>query len=409
MSKECEETGSGFIDELIQRLIKDKPKNFRDEKINEFLGCPKNKQTIVGKTVPGYLAGLYSLAVESIIKNQDFFITNLSREGEQPPRYTNCQTGHGQEANYLLEGFYFIKQECPMVIGVEPVPMAFSIEVYLPKNKKSIGIDFLKEIDIWAKKNNFYKGKAIEAKRQYGDLYFDFLAPINKNWDDIILSKTQIDEISENILVPIEHSDIMRNLNKTATRGVLFIGKPGTGKTLFLKILCEEVKSHTRIWVSSSTLSGSVVSQIFDAARDLKPSILILEDFDLVGRDREVSNSESLGNLLMELDGQKSNDDLIILITSNNPKTIDNALMRPGRIDRTIEFLIPDEHQRYSLLKLFLKEYKSNIDIKKLAKETDGYTGADLKELVTSAILRAIRREPKNPQIVDSDFKSHSF
>lgn len=405
--EKCEETSmNSFINELAERLIGKKKESLLTQEIREFLSCSKNKQVVVKKSVSPYLAGLYSIGIEEIIKQYEFFVKNYDREGEEPPIFIDWPISYDEKRNCLIEGFYFVKDKTPFIISISQGMMAFHINIVLPIDKKNAGLEFLKELDTWVKKNNFYKGKVIESKEEHGSLYFDFLPPINKNWGNVVLSKMQVDEIYENVLVPIEHSDVLRRLNKTSSRSILFTGEPGTGKTLTLKILSEQIKDYTRIWVSSSILwRYGAVPQVFSVARSLKPSVLILEDFDLVGRKREDVMFEALGNLLMELDGQKANDGVIILITSNNPEAIDKALMRPGRIDKTIYFPSPDEHQRHSLLKLFLKGHPSDININELAKKTEGYKGANLKELVTSAILKAIRRDPKNPKIVNSDFK----
>ena len=171
-----------------------------------------------------------------------------------------------------------------------------------------------------------------------------------------------------------------------------------TGKTLVAKALCNQINS-TFIWVTADDVcQADDVSGIYEMARELSPTIVLFEDIDYIGKNRLGDEKRSgsydkiTGELLNQMDGVDSNEGIITLASSNYPKALDKALRnRPGRFDIRVRFELPDEDLRGKMLiKFFGKTNIHAIDLKKIVKMTDGYTGAYIKELVLATIMLAL-------------------
>jgi len=176
-------------------------------------------------------------------------------------------------------------------------------------------------------------------------------------------------------------------------------GIPGTGKTKIGKVICNTIGDEvTFIWVTPGDIdSTSKVKAICELARGTAPSVLFLEDIDLYSKHRDLEpNKGLLGELMNQLDGLIENEFVIVIATTNYPDNVEDAIRnRPGRFDRIIDVSIPDIECRERMLNLFLKERSVEAEdvsklIKELAKSTEGFTGAHMKELVNSAIISAI-------------------
>jgi cell division protease FtsH len=193
-------------------------------------------------------------------------------------------------------------------------------------------------------------------------------------------------------------------------KGILLEGPPGTGKTLLAKAIASETNS-TFFSVSGSEfvelfigMGAAKIRNLFEEARKLKPSIIFIDEIDTIGKQRGGANSfgndereQTLNQLLAEMDGFADNDQLLIIAATNRKDILDKALVRPGRFDRAIRVSLPDKTSRKQIIKFYLDKTKTsgdiNLDI--MAELTDGYSGADLKNLLNEASILAVRNKRK--------------
>jgi cell division protease FtsH len=191
-------------------------------------------------------------------------------------------------------------------------------------------------------------------------------------------------------------------------KGILLEGPPGTGKTLLAKGIATETNS-TFISVSGSEfvelfvgMGAARVRELFKNARDNSPCIIFIDEIDAIGKQRSnnggfASNDEreqTLNQILFEMDGFNDNEGILILAATNRRDILDKALLRPGRFDRIIKVPLPDKFSRGKILDYYcsLKKLEPNIDIQSLAEITDGFSGAELKNLINEAAILTARQ-----------------
>ena len=193
--------------------------------------------------------------------------------------------------------------------------------------------------------------------------------------------------------------------NLSSSRGVLITGPPGTGKTL----LCNTIMSQTEctfIYITSESVNNKGdIHEMYELARSLSPTIIVVEDIDTLGAgDREQYGGDHplLGEFLNCLAGIEKNDQVVTIATTNYPQHLDKALIdRPGRFDIRIDFGLPDEELRETILKRYLREIKhTKINFKSLVKKCEGMSGAYLKEIVMSSYMEALEQNDYNEDFV---------
>ena len=221
----------------------------------------------------------------------------------------------------------------------------------------------------------------------------------------------------------MEVVDFLRNpakyhaLGARLPRGVLLVGPPGTGKTLTARAVAGEA-GVPFFSVSASEfvemfvgVGASRVRDLFDKAKAAAPAIIFVDEMDAVGRQRFAglggSNDEreqTLNQLLVEMDGFETNQEVIVMAATNRPDVLDPALLRPGRFDRQVTVGLPDKRGRVAILGIHTRGLPINpsIDLEHIAKSTTGFSGADLSNLVNEAALTAARRNRK--EILQADF-----
>lgn len=225
-------------------------------------------------------------------------------------------------------------------------------------------------------------------------------------YDDIGGLGEQIAEIRETVELPLIHPELFEKVGIEPPKGVLLCGPPGTGKTLLARAVAHETNA-TFIRVIGSELvqkfigeGARIVREIFYMARKRAPSIVFIDELDAVASrrldiatsgDREVQRT--LMQLLSMLDGFDPRGDVRIIAATNRPDILDNALTRPGRFDRIIEFPFPDKEARVAILRIHMRNMNvnSDVDVSLLAAKTSGSSGADLKAICTEAGMFAIR------------------
>ena len=206
-------------------------------------------------------------------------------------------------------------------------------------------------------------------------------------------------------------------------RGILLEGPPGTGKTLIAKAIASECNANF-ISIAASEfvelyvgLGAAKVRKLFSRARQNSPCIIFIDEIDAVGKQRgtgiNMGNDEreqTLNQILAEMDGFSTNDNVIVIAATNRRDVLDNALLRPGRFDRIINVPLPDKPSRSSILKVHMqnKTFEDNIELDSVAEMTAGFSGAQIKNLINEAAINAVRdckTVISNQNIQDALFK----
>ena len=218
--------------------------------------------------------------------------------------------------------------------------------------------------------------------------------------------KEELQEIVEFLKSPKKFTDMGARIPK----GVLLVGQPGTGKTLLAKAVAGEAGVPFFIISGSDFVEmfvgvgASRVRDLFEQAKRNAPCIIFIDEIDAVGRQRGAGlggghdeREQTLNQLLVEMDGFGTNEGVIVLAATNRPDVLDKALLRPGRFDRQIVVSQPDVKAREQILEVHARKKKiaDDVDLKTIAKNTSGFAGADLENVLNEAALLAARRNKK--------------
>ena len=235
------------------------------------------------------------------------------------------------------------------------------------------------------------------------------MSPADKNkvtFDDVAgvdEEKEELEEIVEFLKNPKKFTDMGARIPK----GVLLVGQPGTGKTLLAKAVAGEAGVPFFIISGSDFVEmfvgvgASRVRDLFDEAKKKAPCIIFIDEIDAVGLQRGAGlggghdeREQTLNQLLVEMDGFSANEGVIVLAATNRPDVLDKALLRPGRFDRQIVVSSPDVKAREQILEVHSRKKKLaiDVDLKTIAKNTSGFSGADLENVLNEAALLAARR-----------------
>ena len=251
----------------------------------------------------------------------------------------------------------------------------------------------------------FGKSKAKEVDEQLPKVTFKDVAGAEE-------AKEELEEIKEFLKSP----EKFNNLGAKIPKGVLLVGPPGTGKTLLARAVAGEAEvpfysiSGSDFVEMFVGVGASRVRDLFKKAKESAPSIIFIDEIDAVGRMRGAGlggghdeREQTLNQLLVEMDGFESNQGVILMAATNRPDVLDPALLRPGRFDRQVIVDRPDLNGRTEILKVHAKDkpLAKNINLKTVAKQTPGFTGADLANLLNEAALLTARKNKKKVSIQD--------
>ncbi|MDE1873673.1 MAG: CDC48 family AAA ATPase [Candidatus Micrarchaeota archaeon] len=276
-------------------------------------------------------------------------------------------------------------------------------------DKKRIPDDILQRLNVTS--DNFmdaFKSIRPSALREV------FVERPNVHWNDIGGLEKVKAEIKEAVELPLKDAHAFESVGIRAIKGILLVGPPGTGKTLIAKAVANESEANI-ITIKGPEIqnkfvgeSEKTVRELFRKARMAAPCIVLIDEIDSIGRTRgsgEMDTSGSVSDrivdtLLIEMDGLQDLKNVVVIGTTNRPENIDPALLRPGRFDRIIEILMPNEVERLEVFKVHTKRMPidKDVDLMELSKITEDYTGAEIENVVREAGMNAIRRA--EPQIV---------
>jgi transitional endoplasmic reticulum ATPase len=213
--------------------------------------------------------------------------------------------------------------------------------------------------------------------------------------------------LREGIELPLKSPEAFRRLGIRPAKGFLLFGPPGTGKTLIAKAVAREAEANFVATKSSDLLSKwygeseKQVSRLFQRARQVAPTVIFIDEIDALAPQRggglgEPAVTERVVNtLLAEMDGLEETQGVVVIGASNRPTLLDPALLRPGRFDELIYVPVPDREGRKRILEIHVAKMPlgDDVDLDVVAEGTEGYTGADLENLVRYAGLHALRED----------------
>ncbi|MDD1725363.1 MAG: proteasome-activating nucleotidase [Euryarchaeota archaeon] len=238
------------------------------------------------------------------------------------------------------------------------------------------------------------------------------------SYDDIGGLDAQIQELRETVELPLLKPELFKQVGIEPPKGVLLYGPPGTGKTLLAKAVAKHTESVFIRIVGSELVQkyigegARLVRELFEMAREKAPSIIFIDELDAIGAkrldsatsgDREVQRT--LMQLLAEMDGFENRGEVKIIGATNRSDILDPALLRPGRFDRLIDIPLPTYEARVEIIKIHTSgmNLAQEIDAEKIAKLTDGASGADIKAIAMEAGMFAIRAERESVTTADFD------
>jgi len=231
-----------------------------------------------------------------------------------------------------------------------------------------------------------------------------FVEAPNVKWQDVGGLEGPKQELREAVEWPIKFADAFSSINTRPPKGVLLFGPPGTGKTLLAKAVATETEANfisikgpelLSKWVGESEKG---VRETFRRAKQVSPTIILFDELDAVAPTRGVSSDSHVtervvSQLLTELDGLEELKDVVVIGATNRPDMVDVALLRPGRLDRLVYLPPPNASSRAQIFAIHLrgKPLADDIDIEQLAKETEGYVGADIEAICREGAMLALR------------------
>ena len=227
----------------------------------------------------------------------------------------------------------------------------------------------------------------------------------NVKWDDVGGLDDVKQELKEAVEWPLKHPEKFEKFGVRPPKGTLLYGVPGTGKTLLAKAVASESEANfisikgpelLSKWVGESEQG---VREVFRKAKQTAPTVIFFDEIDSIASTRSANDSDSgvtkrvVNQLLTEMDGLEELEDVAIIAATNRPDILDAGLMRPGRFDRHIKVDLPNEDARLSIFKVHTEDMPlaDDVSLEKLAKQTDGYVGADIEAVCREAAMLTLR------------------
>ncbi|NLZ24877.1 MAG: ATP-dependent zinc metalloprotease FtsH [Clostridiales bacterium] len=288
------------------------------------------------------------------------------------------------------------------LVYTDPSTMSTMLSLIIPLASLAVLIFFFLLI---AKQSGGANSKAFN----FGKTKASLAQNVKVRFSDVAGAEEEKEELKE-IVDFLKDSRKFREMGARVPKGVLLVGPPGTGKTLFAKAVAGEA-SVPFFSISGSDfvemfvgVGASRVRDLFDQAKRNMPCIIFIDEIDAVGRQRGAGlgggndeREQTLNQLLVQMDGFDSNDDIIIMAATNRADILDPALLRPGRFDRQIYVHVPDVKGREEIFKVHSrnKPLAPEINFKSLARLTAGFTGADIENLLNEAAILAARNGHK--------------
>jgi hypothetical protein len=343
------------------------------------------------------------LGIHQQYRHETITFSSLIRSGRNaaqvaPAQYEEVDLGQGESVRCLKNGLWLLRvNDTPYVVLLAQAEdygrgTSLTLEVVAPPGDAGIKLcaHVFDALERRLSKESCYRGRvlSLEASHQFAGyaqrIRIHDMAPVSR--EEVILPEATLQVLERNVLNFAEQRDALRAIGLSTQKGLLFHGPPGTGKTHSIRYLAGRLPGHTTLLITAEQVA--LLPEYMALARLLQPALVVIEDADLIARDRsERANAcdEVMLNLLLnELDGLRERADIFFILTTNRPESLEPALAnRPGRVDQAIEFPLPDEEGRVRLVGLYARSLRvPKTLLTELAKRTDGASPAFIKELM---------------------------
>lgn len=242
----------------------------------------------------------------------------------------------------------------------------------------------------------------------------------NVRWEDIGALEEAKQELKEAVEWPLKFGKVFDHMNAKPPKGILLYGPPGTGKTMLAKAVATESEANfiavkgpefLNKWVGESE---KAVRETFRKARQASPCVIFMDEIDSIAPERGTGGDSNvtervISQMLTEMDGLESLNDVVVIAATNRPDIMDPALLRPGRFDKSIFIGPPDKESRKAIFGIHTKNrpLADDVDLEELADKTDGCTGADIAAICNEAVMNAVRHLiSENPEPQDEDIQN---
>ena len=315
-----------------------------------------------------------------------------------PAQFEEIDIGRGEVIRCLKNGVWFLKEGDLVYIVVLSYQEDYqgggtlTVEIASPPGDAGAALctTVFNSLELRLSRQSCYRGRVLSLEQPYRwagssqRIRVHELDPVAR--EDVILGEPTLQAVERNVLKFAEQRQALRSMGLSTQKGLLFHGAPGTGKTHCIRYLSGKLQGHTTLLITAE--QAGLLAEYMSLARLLQPALVVIEDADLIARDRgdmgSACDEVMLNQLLNELDGLREKADVFFVLTTNRPESLEAALAsRPGRIDQTIEFALPDEELRRRLVSLYARSLDVPAELMaELARRTDGSSPAFIKELM---------------------------
>lgn len=400
-----------------------------------FASVPRSRLVITIRQFPGHMRADVQAAVDRLFEKsvrlfglneeqryETLSISRLLREGRHalaiaPLQYSDLEVGEKDPVKCLDNGLWLCEQNGLRYAVLLCAHREYSrepgirIEIVVPSGTAGAALvqQCFGALEQAVQTARTHRGKilSLDADSDYRGrspgITVHRLPPVAR--DEVILPEQTLRLLDRNVLNFVDTREQLRRLGQSTRKGILLYGPPGTGKTHTIRYLATHLPGHTTLIITAEQMG--LLSAYMSLAHLLQPSMVVIEDVDLIARDRDDMGpcEESLLNkLLNEMDGLKEDADILFVLTTNRPEDLEAALAgRPGRIDQAIEVPLPDETGRAKLVRLYGKGLPlDDAVIAEAARRSAGTSCAFIKELMRRLAQASLARDGGN-SIISAD------
>ncbi|MGA7996300.1 MAG: ATP-dependent Clp protease adaptor ClpS [Bradyrhizobium sp.] len=392
-----------------------------------FAGIPRDQLVATTRQFPGHMRADVQVAVDRLFsasplrffgiyeqhRYETLTFAGLTRDGGDaqaiaPAQYHDVDVGETAPVKCLNNGLWLCQDDDLRYAVVLSSHREYGfeagtrVEIAVPVGAG--GAQFVQrcfsELENAVNAARSYRGKILSLERDADyrgrsrGVMVHKLATVQR--EDVILPEAALKLLDRNVLSFVGNRTQLRRLGQSTRKGILLYGPPGTGKTHTIRYLASNLPGHTTLIITAAQVS--LLAQYMSLARLLQPAMVVIEDVDLIARDRDQMGpcEESMLNaLLNEMDGLKENADILFILTTNRPEQLEGALAsRPGRIDQAIEVPLPDDVGRAKLVELYGRGLPlGDAVVDEAARRTKGVSAAFIKELMRRIAQASIARD----------------